>query len=151
MKKHLIKQVFLYWDLLILAGILAIGIFLCFLKGGWGAIGFIVIASDVFMAPFVRHGYKIEGHPGTFRLEEVPVPRECENQILSYLDDESLGLDVRPVVFGGAIVNVYHNKRHNTLLAQYFEYTQLLNGVEYPMVNITQHQLETLRKIQSPK
>lgn len=151
MKKKSVKHVFLLSDLLIIATVLAIGILLLFLNGGWGALGLTIILCEAVIIPFVRHGYKIEGYPGTYRLEEIPVSRNCQEAVLRFLSDAGDGIDAQPSDAGGALVSVYHKRGENILLAQYFDYAQFLNGVEFPMVKITEQQLISLKNFSPSK
>lgn len=149
MKKYTAKQVFLWTDWLILGILIASGVFFIALGGSWTSFGVCWIASVLALAPFLRHGYKLNGQTGVFRLEEVLVPRECQKQILAFLNGETDNIDVHPAVHGGALVQLFRRKSDGTILAQYFDYAQHLAGTEYPFVPISAQQAKALQKLQA--
>lgn len=149
MTKERFKQVFLWTDWLILGILVAAGVLVTVLGGSWTAFGVCWIACVLAFAPFFRHGYKLEGQTGVFRLEEVLVPRECQTQILAFLNGDTDELSVQPAVHGGALVRLFRRKSDGTTLAQYFDYAQHLAGSEYPFVPVSAQQAKAVRALQS--
>ena len=149
MTKDTAKQVFLWTDWLILGILVAAGVFVTVLGGSWTAFGVCWIACVLAFAPFFRHGYKLEGQTGVFRLEEVLVPRECQTQIIAFLNGDTDELSVQPAVHGGALVRLFRRKSDGTTLAQYFDYAQHLAGTEYPFVPVSAQQAKAVRALQS--
>lgn len=149
MTKDTAKQVFLWTDWLILGILVAAGVLVAVLGGSWTAFGVCWIACVLAFAPFLRHGYKLEGQSGVFRLEEILVPRECQTQILAFLNGDTDELSVQPAVHGGALVRLFRRKSDGATLAQYFDYAQHLAGTDYPLVPVKEHQIEVLRGLQS--
>ena len=143
------KQVFLWTDWLILGILVAAGVLVTVLGGSWTAFGVCWIACVLAFAPFLRHGYKLEGQTGMFRLEEILVPRECQTQIIAFLNGDTDELSVQPAVHGGALVRLFRRKSDGTTLAQYFDYAQHLAGSDYPLVPVKEHQIDVLRGLQS--
>ena len=142
MKRESVRNVFLATDWLIFGVCIALGVLIMLIDGKLVVLGACVAA----FAPFFRHGYRIEGHPGVFRLEEVIVPRSCQDALLSFLKGESDTLDASPSAAGGALVRVFR-KPDGTLLAQFFDYAQHLQGTEYPFLPVTQSQVEAVKKL----
>lgn len=149
MTKDTAKQVFLWTDWPILGILVAAGVLVAVLGGSWTAFGVCWIACVLAFAPFLRHGYKLEGQTGVFRLEEVLVPRECQTQILAFLNGDTDELSVQPAVQGGALVRLFRRKSDGTTLAQYFDYAQHLAGTEYPFVPVSAQQAKAVRALQS--
>ena len=149
MTKERFKQVFLWTDWLIIVILVAAGVFITTLGGDWTAIGICTIVCVIAFAPFLRHGYKLEGQSGVFRLEEILVPRECHTEILAFLNGDTNELSIQPAVHGGALVRLFHRKSDGITLAQYFDYAQHLAGSDYPLVPVKEHQIEVLRGLQS--
>jgi len=149
MTKDTAKQVFLWTDWLILGILVAAGVLVAVLGGSWTAFGVCWIACVLAFAPFLRHGYKLEGQSGVFRLEEILVPRECQTQIIAFLNGDTDELSVQPAVHGGALVRLFRRKSDGATLAQYFDYAQHLAGSDYPLVPVKEHQIEVLRGLQS--
>lgn len=149
MSKRDVKPVFLWWDLLIIIAILAFGILLMIYQPDLAILGVTIILADILIAPFLRHGYRLQGQTGVFRQEEILVPRECREGIQKYMRGEIPELVVHPNVPGGALVKVY--RKGDLHLARYFDYTQHLAEEDFPMVPISQEQVATLRDIQSQK
>ena len=149
MMKDRAKQVFLWTDWLILGILVAAGVLVAVLGGSWTAFGVCWIACVLAFAPFLRHGYKLEGQTGVFRLEEVLVPRECQTQIIAFLNGDTDELSVQPAVHGGALVRLFRRRSDGATLAQYFDYAQHLAGSDYPLVPVKEHQIDVLRGLQS--
>ena len=147
MTKDTAKQVFLWSDWLIVWGLVAASVFIATLGGDWTTIGICAIVCVLAFAPFLRHGYRLEGQIGTYRLEEILVPRQCETQILAFLNGETDELVVNPAVSGGAIVRLFHRKSDGSTLAQYFDYDQYLSGTVHPFVSVSGQQIEALRRL----
>ena len=139
-----VKKTFLPWDIAVLAVIFAAGA-ACFLPGGgWVDLGFIIILCGVLAAPFCRHGYRLEGRKGLYRLREILLSRENKDEILAYLDGTSDRIDLHPRTQGGALVNVYWRRGESRMLARYFDYADYALGVEYPLREITREQFDAL-------
>ena len=149
MTKGTAKQVFLWTDWLILGILVAAGVLVTVLGSSWTAFGVCWIACVLAFAPFFRHGYKLEGQTGVFRLEEVLVPHECQTQIIAFLNGDIDELSVQPAVHGGALVRLFRRKSDGTVLAQYFDYAQHLAGTEYPFVPVSAQQAKAVRALQS--
>lgn len=149
MTKERFKQVFLWTDWLIIGILVAAGVLVAVLGGSWTAFGVCWIACVLAFAPFLRHGYKLEGQSGVFRLEEILVPRECQTQILAFLNGDTDELSVQPAVHGGALVRLFRRKSDGATLAQYFDYAQHLAGSEYPFVPVSAQQTKAVRALQS--
>ena len=146
MKKKSVKKVFLATDLCVIVAVLAAGCVLLPFGSGWRELGYVIISCGLSMIPFFLHGYRIEGHPGTFRLEDIPVSRENQDTVLTFLNGETTELDVRHSEQGGAVVSLYSRKNGGEILAQYFDYAQMLNGVEFPIRPITSEQRDKLKQ-----
>ena len=149
MSKKTVKQVFTWYDLLIIAIFVIAGIGIMAFGIDWIALGICVIACTVAFAPFIRHGYKLEGHQGQFRLEEFLVPRESQVAIMAYLNGETSQLEVPPSNQGGALVRIFQHRSDGLIMAQYFDYALFLKGTEFPMVRISTEQLESIRGLRS--
>ena len=149
MTKERTKQVFLWTDWLIIGILTVASVFVTTLGGDWTAIGVCALVCVFAFAPFLRHGYKLEGQSGVFRLEEILVPRECHTEILTFLNGDTDELSIQPAVHGGALVRLFHRKSDGITLAQYFDYAQHLAGTEYPFVSVSGQRLEVLRKLQT--
>lgn len=149
MSKKTVKQVFAWYDLLIIAILVAAGVIIMAIGKEWIALGICVIACTIAFAPFIRHGYKLEGHQGQFRLEEFLVPRESQVAIMAYLNGETSQLEVPPSNQGGALVRVFRRRSDDIIMAQYFDYALFLRGTEFPMVRISSEQLESIRGLRS--
>ena len=147
MKKEKIKQVFAWYDLLILAGMLAVGVALVLFSQELALLGGLVIVCVFVLAPLVRHGYKLPGRPGTYRLEAIPVSRASRQAVQDYLAGECEDLDAAFFKQRGALVMVYYQKHTNETLAQFYEYDLALSGALSPVVPISPQQLETLKKM----
>lgn len=146
MKKNPVKTVFLASDICVIAAVVALGFAFLPFGSGWRELGYVIISCGLSMVPFFHHGYKIEGHVGTFRLEDITVSRENQDIILSFLEGETDELNVKQSDQGGALVSLYHRKGGNEILAQYFDYAQKLKGVEFPIISITPERCEKLKQ-----
>ena len=146
MKKKSVKKVFLATDLCVIVAVLAAGCAFLLFGPGWREIGYLIISCGLFMVPFFRHGYRIEGHPGMFRLEDIPVPRENQDAVLAFLKGETDELNVNRSDQGGALVSIYSRKEGGEILAQYYDYAQKLKGVEFPIQSITSEQRDQLKQ-----
>lgn len=134
-KEKTVRRVFNPLDLTVLAGILAVGIVLCLTR--WSGIGICLLVCWAFYVPFCRHGYRIKGEEGFFHLKEIPVARECKDEILSFLEGSSDTLKHEPWQGGGALVEIYSRKKDDKQLARYFDYADLIKGQEYEMYPIS--------------
>ena len=141
-----IKNVFVLSDILVLAAILAAGCLLFLFGQGWRAIGICVVACGLCMCPFFRHGYKIDGVSGVFRVQDIPVSRENEAAIVSFLNKQIPELNIGPHIQGGALVSVYTRKGCDETYAQYYDYAKILSGECHPVVRITSQQRDELIK-----
>ena len=151
MSKKTVRQVFTWYDLLIIAILVAAGVVIMVIGKEWIALGICVIICTIAFAPFIRHGYKLEGYQGQFRLEEFLVPRESQVAILAYLNGETSQLEVPPSTQGGALVRIFQHRSDDLIMAQYFDYALFLKGTEFPMVRISTEQLEVIRSPRSQK
>lgn len=149
MTKERTKQVFLWTDWLIIGILTVASVFVTTLGGDWTAIGVCALVCVFAFAPFLRHGYKLEGQSGVFRLEEILVPRECHTEILAFLNGDTDELSIQPAVHGGALVRLFHRKSDGITLAQYFDYAQYLAGTEYPFVPVSAQQAKAVQALQS--
>lgn len=148
MKKQHIRQTYTLLDLCIVAGITIIGAAFIPFGGSMATLGGTIIAIGISCLPFLRHGYRIHGYKGTYRLEEILVPREHQNAIMTFLQGESPTLNAQAGKTSGALIEIYRKKGDNTLLARYFDYKLHMEGTDFPILQISSPQLEELRKIQ---
>ncbi len=151
MSRKTVRQVFTWYDLFVVAVFVATGVVIMAIGRDWIVLGICVIACAVAFAPFLRHGYKLEGQEGLFRLEEFLVPRESQVAILAFLNGETSQLEVPPSTQGGALVRVFHQRSGDLIMAQYFDYALFLKGTEFPVVRITPEQLESIRNLRLQK
>ena len=134
MKNNNVRQKLLTSDWLVLIAVCAVGcIFLPFVCG-------------LCMWPFYRHGYKIKGESGLFRVVEIPVSRDDADEIMAFLNGETAVLQAHPQENGGALLSLYYRKNGGYLFAQYFDYVKTMQGTTYPVVKLTPEQSETLKK-----
>ena len=139
-----VKKTFLPQDIAVLAAVLAAGA-ACFLLGeGWDGLGVIIILCWAMMVPFYHHGYRIEGHKGLFRLREISLSRENKDEILAFLDGKVEDIDLHPWAKGGALVDVYWRKKDNFRMARYFDYADFMNGINYPLREVSERQVSRL-------
>ncbi len=144
MKNQQVKKTFLPQDIAVLAVIFAAGA-VCFLPGeGWGGLGVIILLCGATMLPFYRHGYRIKGRKGLFRLREISLSRDNKDQILAYLEGSLEKIDLHSPQPGGALVEVYYRKGEDRRFARYFDYTDFAQGREYPLHEVTREQVSTL-------
>lgn len=151
MKKSPIKKVFLATDILVIAAVLVVGCALLPFGPGWREFGYIIIACGLVMAPLYLHGYTIEGHSGIFRLEEIPVSRDSKEAVLAFLNGETDKLAITPSVPGGALISLYTHKNSGKILAQYFDYSNVMSGNDTPIIAITAAQYDQLKSLCSKK
>ena len=129
-KTHdIVRQVFSVKDIVILAAVLVAGI-ACFLFGGdgWEGTGVIILCCLALMIPFYRHGYRIEGQKGIFTLTEFLSDRECKQELKDFLEGKSDSYDPKPVVPGGALVEIFTRKSDGMMLARYYDFEEHLSG-----------------------
>jgi hypothetical protein len=151
MKEKQVKKTFLPQDVAVLAAVFAAGA-ACFLLGeGWGELGVIIILCGAMMLPFYHHGYKLDGQKGMFRLKEISLSRENRDEILAYLDGKTDSLDLHSWQKGGALVDVYWRKSDGFMMARYFDYADFLNGVEYPLTEVSPQQISVLESFATDK
>ena len=147
MKKSPVKKAFLATDILVIATVLAAGCTLLPFGPGWREFGYIIIACGLVMAPIYLHGYTVEGHSGIFRLEEIPVSRDSKEMVLAFLNGETDELPISSSEPGGALISLYTRKNGGEILAQYFDYTDMMAGNDTPVFAITAAQYEQLKKL----
>ena len=145
MKKSPIKRVFLASDICVITAVVVAGCAFLPFGPGWRELGYVIVACGLSMCPFFLHGYKIEGHSGTFRLAELPVSREYQNAVMAFLNGDTDELDVKQSDQGGALVSIYSRKGGGEILAQYFDYAELLKDVEFPIVSLTPERRDKLK------
>ena len=144
MKNPQVKKTFLPQDIAVLAVIFAAGA-ACFLLGeGWGALGVIILLCGAMMLPFYRHGYRLEGRKGLFRLQEIALSMDNKADILAYLEGSLETVDLHSPQPGGALVEVYYRKGEDRRFARYFDYADFAKGTEYPLHEVTRAQVSTL-------
>ena len=151
MKNLQVKKTFLPQDIAVLAVIFAAGA-ACFLLGeGWGALGVIILLCGAMMLPFYRHGYRLEGRKGLFRLQEIALSRDNKADILAYLEGSLETVDLHSPQPGGALVEVYYRKGEDRRFARYFDYADFAQGIEYPLHEVTREQVSTLESFATDK
>ena len=139
-----VKKTFLPQDIAVLAAVFAAGA-ACFLLGeGWDGLGVIIILCWAMMVPFYHHGYRLEGQKGLFRLREISLSRENKDEILAFLDGKVEDIDLHPWAKGGALVDVYWRKKDNFRIARYFDYADFMNGINYPLREVSERQVSRL-------
>ena len=143
MKDKQVRKAFLPSDIAVLAAIFVAGC-ACFFIEGWSAIGIIILLCWAMLVPFYIHGYKLRGQKGLFRVKEIPLSRENKEEILAFLDRKTDTLDLHPWLPGGVLVDVYSRKSDGLMLARYYDYVDDVNGIEYPLREITPQQVAIL-------
>ena len=139
-----VKKTFLPQDIAVLAAVFAAGA-ACFLLGeGWDGLGVIIILCWAMMVPFYHHGYRLEGQKGLFRLREISLSRENKDEILAFLDGKVEDIDLHPWAKGGALVDVSWRKKDNFRIARYFDYADFMNGINYPLREVSERQVSRL-------
>lgn len=150
MKKQGVKQAFLLSDIIILLAIFAVSVALFFAGPGWKGVGILLIFCVLIFIPFFRHGYRLEGQSGFFKMKEVPVSREDKEAVLAYLDGKDAKPAMKaPVQNGGALVEIYY--RQGEAFARYFDYVEFNAGKEYPLVKIPQEKFDWLESCLAKK
>ena len=145
MRPFFVPLAFLPQDIAVLAVILAAGAACFLLPGeGWGGTGVLIILCGALMVPFYHHGYKLAGQKGLFRVKEILLSRENKDEILAYLEGKTDTLDLHPWQKGGVLVNVYTRKSDGLFLAQYFDYADYAQGVDYPLLEVSDEQIKVL-------
>ena len=97
------------------------------------------------MIPLYRNGYKLAGHKGVFHQKELTLSREDKEQILTYLDGSQKDIDLKSKpAGGGALVDVFYRKSDGYMLARYFDYADYVNGIDYPLQEVTPEQVSKL-------
>ena len=145
MKSKQVRGAFLPQDIAALAAIFAAGAACFLLPGeGWSGTGVLIILCGALMVPFYHHGYKLAGQKGLFRVKEILLSRENKDEILAYLEGKSASLDLHPWQKGGVLVNVYIRKSDGLMLAQYFDYADYAQGVDYPLLEVTEEKVKVL-------
>ncbi len=147
MKKNPVKKVFLASDLCVIVAVLAVGCAFIPFGSWWSVVGYTITVCGLVMLPLYLHGYKIEGHAGIFRMESVPVARESKDEVLAFLNGDTDELHITASEQGGALVALYHHKKGGEIIAQFFDYTDVMNGVPSPMVTITPAQYDKLKSL----
>ena len=145
MKNKQVRWAFLPQDIAVLAVIFAAGAACFLLPGeGWGGTGVLIILCGALMVPFYHHGYRLSGQKGLFRVKEILLSRENKDEILAYLEGKSDTLDLHPWQKGGVLVNVFTRKSDGLMLAQYFDYADYAQGVDYPLLEVTEEHVKVL-------
>ena len=145
MKNKQVRWAFLPQDFAVLAVIFAAGAACFLLPGeGWGGTGVLIILCGALMVPFYHHGYRLSGQKGLFRVKEILLSRENKDEILAYLEGKSDTLDLHPWQKGGVLVNVFTRKSDGLMLAQYFDYADYAQGVDYPLLEVTEEKIKVL-------
>lgn len=147
MKKSEVRNVYVLTDLLILAPVLTAGCVMLPFGPEWRAIGIVIIACGLCICPFFRHGYKIQGINGVFHVQDIPVSRENEDAIMSFLHDQASTLKIGSHIQGGAVVSIYTRKGREEIYAQYYDYVKVLAGEHLPVVQITPQKRDELLKL----
>ena len=142
-----VRNSFLPQDLAVLIGSLAVGAALLLEGDGWVGFGVIVILCVLMMIPFYHHGSRIEGVRGIFRHKEILLPRECKDEIISFMRGDVASLDLHPIVAGGALVEVFYKKGDERMFARYFDYKDHSEGIEYPLYEVTTEQVAYLESL----
>ena len=147
MKKNIVSQKLLTSDWLVLIAVLVVGcVFLPF-GTGWRELGIFFFVCGLCLYPFYRHGYKIKGESGLFRVVEIPVSRNDEEEILAFIQGKTTTLTAHSQENGGALLSLYYRKNGGEMFVQYYDYGEILHGKTYPVVKISPEQGETLRKL----
>lgn len=151
MKENTIKKTFLLKDIAILIAVFAAGAACIPLGEGWAGLGITILLCAAIMVPFCRHGYRLEGHKGIFQLKELPLSREGKTAILAYLDGSADNVDLHGCQPGGALVDIYYRKGDDLRFARYFDYADFLQGVDYPLYEVTEQQVSKLESFATNK
>ena len=146
-----VRKTFLPQDIAVLTAIFAAGA-ACFLLGeGWDGLGVTVILCGAMMLPFYHHGYRLEGRKGLYRLKEISLSRENKADILAYLEGSVDTVNLQSWQPGGVLVDVYYRKGEDRCFARYFDYADYVQGIEYPLYEVTQQQVSTLESFATDK
>lgn len=148
-KERSVRQVFSPADVVLLAGILAVGIIFCLVGSSW--IGISILVCWAIYVPFCRHAYRLKGEKGFFRLREIAVARECRDEIIAFLAGDIESFKYEPWQNGGALVEIYSRKRDGKILARYFDYSDFINGTEYGWHTISEDRMDQLLKAVASK
>lgn len=147
MKKNKnIKKAYLWSDIIVIFAVILVGIVFLPFGSGWRELGYTVIACALCVIPLYNHGYRIAGVPGVFREESIPVSRDDKESVLSFLKGETPSIDIHRREQGGALISVYYQKK-GVRYAQYYDYTQIMEGECFPVLEISSEQYETLKKL----
>lgn len=149
MKSKNIRKTFLLSDIIILFGTLVVGALLLPFGSAWTAVGAVVIACGACMIPFCIHGFKIESESGIFREVNVPVSRDCQDEIISFLEGDVATPSFKFLEQGGALISVYYQKNSDVSFAQFYEYNHVMEGKSFPLLKITPAQKETILNLKS--
>ena len=107
-------------------------------------LGVIILLCGAMMLPFYRHGYRLEGRKGLFRLQEIALSRDNKADILAYLEGSLETVDLHSPQPGGALAEVYYRKGEDRRFARFFDYADFSQGTEYPLHEVTRAQVSTL-------
>ena len=147
MKKNNVSQKLLTSDWLVLLAVLAVGcVFLPF-GPSWRELGLFFFVCGLCLYPFYRHGYKIKGESGLFRVVEIPVSRNDEEEISAFIQGKATTLTAHSQENGGALISLYYRKNGGDMFVQYFDYGEIMQGKTYPVVKISPEQGKILRKL----
>ena len=142
-----VRQVFSLGDIVLLAALLALGIVFMVMGKSLFGLGIAIVLCWACMIPFWKHGYRIDGQPGVFRLKEILASRSCKDAILAYLAGSSDTLQCNTKVAGGAIVEIY-TARSGKILARYWDYADASAGKDYDLHEITPAQKTCLEQLE---
>lgn len=147
MKHRNIHKAFLFSDIVLLAAILAAGVVFLPFGGGWQILGLCIIVCDACTLPFYIHGYRIEGTHGIFREMSITVSRDEQDAVMAFLQGGSPTPDFQVQENGGALLSIYYQKDTDVAYAQFYEYSQIMSGHDFPLLKITPEQKEALMKM----
>ena len=149
MKKNKnIQKAFLWSDIIVILSVILTGVAFLPFGTGWQELGYSIIACGLCLAPLYIHGYKIADASGVFHEECIHVSRMDKECIFSFLNGESASIDIHLQEQGGALISLLYQKKKDVYYAQYFDYTQIMEGKTSPVLKISPEQYETLKNLQ---
>lgn len=141
-----VRKVYRSSDLGITAAFLAVGAVLTIFVPSCRWLGILLLISGVIMLPTLKTGYRIPGTDGIFIKKEHLLPRECRAEIISYMADESVGLDIDPFAMGGLLMETYSNADGSMIFAQLFSYETCVYSSLNDITRISREQFDNLMK-----
>lgn len=142
-----VKNIFILSDWLKISAIIVFGCIFFPFGTGWRELGFGIIACAIFIAPFIRHGYKIEGENGVFKLLELQVQRNNKELIEKYLGSEEEIISFSPSPAGGALILLYYSVNNAKYFAQFFDYQLQLEGKQCLLQEVSRKKFQELKDI----